>query len=169
MFRPAREAPPAPRARGERNAASTSKDPDPRDARGAWFHRLRIAIPVAAGLGLVSLFVVLLLKHSEVAGSPGREVNGGSLPIHTADSAAIPLGSPTDPTPPPPPAGEGLKRWNLEKLPPGWDPELARRIALYFSQMDVTDEDRDEKVNHMEEAREELRAFLAGLGPEAIP
>jgi len=71
--------------------------------------------------------------------------------------------------PPPRVLGEGLDRWEFENVPEGFDPALALRIAQFFKDMELPDVQDNAQLKRLMETREELRSFLATLGPEAIP
>lgn len=146
-------------------------------------NRLKIAIPFAVALTLAVLFVVLLLDQ---AARPGPEGSSGdnvaegqedAPPLGEASPTPEPdrtiLGSPTAQDPyrrPARPRSAGkFSRWNLGKLPRGWDPEIASRLHELLEALEYDHLSSGEVTTRVREAYEELREYLASLGPEAIP
>jgi HEAT repeat protein len=145
-------------------------------------NRLRVFVPLCLGLGLVGVFIYLIwdeVGRSEPAPivpppAPALSQPPAETPMPIAAVApGQPPGDPGDPLSfesPPRPPGEGLQRWNMDKLPEGWDPALAGQIADFFDKMDVsgfTEEDQ-EKLKDLQDVREEFRNFLKSLGPEDL-
>lgn len=138
-----------------------------------WISRLRVAIPLVVALSLTGAFFLLLgqqIRKKELAEaarhSPRPPADWSATPIPPEQ---YPKGTPTDLTPPALERHGGeFPRWNLEDLPEGWDPELARTIHEYFESMvvDLTD---PIQYNRLGELREELSEYLATLGPESVP
>lgn len=136
---------------------------------------IRALGPLAAGLALIALFAFFLWDHAggerplpQGTRPPGRPPPPLSTLV-SVEARTDPMFQQMERRKPGPPPGEGLERWNIEKMPEGWDPELAGRLARFFEDMDVTDPERGDKIENLDATREQLRAFLASLGPEAIP
>ncbi len=140
-------------------------------ARVGSVKRSRIVFPILAGAALVGVSIVLILS---VLKKPGQMEEAGSPP--TAPLAISPekpkwASSPVIEElsrPPPAPPGEGLDRWDFENPPEGFDPELAMKLAEFFKDMVLTDRQDAGQLERLLNAREELKKFLASLGPEAI-
>ena len=126
---------------------------------------------------LLTVFVILLVAQarstSEEEDLRAREL--AEAQARTAEQVfqePIPQGMPTEPQPyewkPAPRYSGQFSRWNLKELPEGWDPKLAEQIHSYFEAMEI-DPKNPQKTENLERLREELRDFLATLGPEALP
>ena len=140
--------------------------------------RLTVLGPVVIGVAILVGCFLLLWNESGQAHletpSPTTIPKPARIP---APGESIEHSRDGDPFRPPPsvekgpvsvPAGTGPKRWDLQRLPAGWNPELAARIASWFEAMDVSDHD-SEKLKKIEDVRDALEAFLKTLGPEALP
>ncbi len=135
-----------------------------------WF---RVGAPLAVGLGLIGLFVYLLFQFQEPeAPKPtgfddalglGRKAIKEKRLEKKAEETEVP------PRPAAPPSGTGLARWTIDRLPEGWSPEIAAKLAKLFEEMDVTDASDPTLADRVVKARAELQAYLDSLGPEAIP
>lgn len=82
-------------------------------------------------------------------------------------TVTIPLRSPTAEEQPKS-TGSGIRRWKIDPLPTGWDPELAAIIAQFAEAMD-TDGQNPEDLLKVEKARLLFIEELANLGPESLP
>lgn len=169
---------PGDRTRGARSRPSTFRDL-------AMNQQLRLGIPAAAALILLGVFVYLLSRQSGERAEPLAVPLPESTPPRPLDDEApksllAGSGVPTGPVdlPSATPSTErfhgrqdGLFRWNLTELPDGWDPRLAKSIHNHFETMDELEAAAraGESGVPLEKAREELREYLAGLGPEALP
>src|ERR1041385_424366 len=134
---------------------------------------LRVVAPLLAGVILLGVFIVLLIesKNSEApAPSALERAREDALRKIKEDQQAEKARRAVEVPPRPEwkPTGTGLARWSMRNAPEGWDSEVAERIAKLFEAMDVTPGD-PELADRISKAREELRAYLAGLGPEPIP
>jgi len=141
----------------------------PDHGSGVHSKRFRAAIPLAAGLILLGLFVYFLLT----IGGRDEEREDPSSPKSPFPKVVEPrIPDRIDPQPKGPPPEKGLDRWHFDREIVGWDPALASKIAAFFEAMDVPygPEGFDHaKLGTLEEKREGFAKFLASLGPEAIP
>ncbi len=152
----------------------TLRRPD-RDAAGGaggrWARRVVVALPLALGLSLIGLAIYLLFARLEPEKRPSPAATAAVTPAErpVIDPVTLPRGSPTDPSdrvrPPAPP---GLKRWVIEPLPEGWDPEIAAKIAAFFERIDF-DQTKPMAANGVGFAWDELHEYLATLGEDALP
>ncbi len=144
----------------------------PRDAARPWNRLLKVAVPLSMGIVFVLAFVFLL---SYVSDDPRPEVlapgSDAAATVKTvAPEPAVPLGDPTNPDPPelakPKNYGGEFPRWNLKKLPEGWDPNVAAALHSFFVSMEPEPHTPQPGIH---EIRQELTEYLASLGPEALP
>jgi hypothetical protein len=145
--------------------------------------RLSLGIPFGFALILLGVFAYLLRQQSvesseTVAGArqetppPARD----EAPKSALAGSDTPTGSVEEPSRAPSKKRfhgreDGLSRWNLSELPAGWDPELAKSIHNYFETMDEFEAATKAGASGepIEQARQDLRKYLASLGPEALP
>jgi len=141
-------------------------------------NRLKILAPLCFGLALVGVFVYLIwneVRHGDTSPVAPQPPVVGPAP-QAPKRADPPVRAPRDSNPlsfekTPRPPGQGLQRWNIDKLPEAWDPALAARLADFFDQMDVSAEFTEEdieKLKKLEDVRDKLREFLKSLGPESL-
>jgi HEAT repeat protein len=144
--------------------------------------RLKVLLPLLFACLLTGAFVVLLLRQiwqladepalGVAAAPPKEELPRPGLKV---PASRIPSDSPTVPQPYAPRerpyhAGSEFFRWNLADYPKGWDPALARKIHDFFEAMEIDFRDPDHKqLAELDKMRQELDAYLASLGPEAVP
>lgn len=145
-----------------------------------WSRRLQIAAPLAAGLVLIGTCVTLLVRHwsddrppasRAPAGAAAPRAGGAIDERFAVHPREVPRVSPTEMAAgvqPHDKAARGPKRWNIHPLPAGWDPELAAKLAALFGRVDFDPSDPD-TFSDAGKAMEELKAYLASLGPEALP
>ncbi len=142
---------------------------------------LRIAIPLSLAVVLSICFMILLRDRMEdsestvaepavVVEAPKKRIPGN--PKFAADS---PIGTVEEPEKTPPKRRfygrkDGLFRWNIQELPKGWDPTLAKSVHNYFELMDKLEAatKANDSGADLEKARQELRDMLAALGPDAL-
>lgn len=142
---------------------------DPEVKRSPRIPILRAGLPLAAACILAAVGVALLLRQVERSPTPGGPQAAPTKPYSTTPIERYPLGSPTDPSPPPLERHGGeFPRWNIRDFPEGWDPSVARTIHAYFEVMsiDLSDEGA---IDRLRRAREEFADYLSQLGPEAVP
>ncbi len=151
-----------------------SKFPPDNGGANRLFRRLQIALPIATGLALFGLLAFLLFHDWEEA-EPSRPQFVTRPPApensdiqHPATPGGHPIGTPEEPDIRPVAPGTGLKRWNIDPLPEGWDPELAKALAEIFEEIDYDVSSADAYMR-AGRAIERLDAFLAELGPDALP
>jgi HEAT repeat protein len=136
---------------------------------------LAIGMPLAVGLFLVGLFVVLLIRYrdpitTEKAAPPRKPATASHKGIQAPVNGIVAVDlEKIQKKPPPAPHGKGPERWSFERIPEGWDPVIAAEIARYFDAMGVLNPTEPEVIQALYEAREQIEKYLAGLGPEAIP
>lgn len=139
---------------------------------------LRIAVPfsLAAILTAVIAWMAFTEAQPEPADGPfsTREEKGpGSAPTRPLAKEEIPRSSPTAvrrrPVRKPARKPGGFSRWDLSNLPANWNGELAQSIHSYFEMLDVYEKGRTANAaSRLMKGREDLRNFLAGLGPESL-
>ena len=132
---------------------------------------LKVAVPLSMGIVFVAAFVFLFTfvgddpRPRETAEAPEKAPE-----TETVAAPEVPLGDPTNPNPPelekPKTYGGEFPRWNLEELPKGWDPAVAATLHAFFEAMEP---ERGVPQPGIHETRDELREYLASLGPEALP
>ena len=140
--------------------------------------KLRIAIPLSLAVVLMVTFVFLVLDslQNEAEQAPAQETTqelSDGVPQRPSARGKIPTGSPSDPRRRVKkrsiPAADGFSRWQLSKLPPNWDPELAKELHTYFELLDRYERGRSaNSAGLLMKKRDELREFLASLGPESL-
>ncbi len=139
--------------------------------------KIRIAIPLSLAAVLTVLFVFLVLSElqdPETGGAPAPEARqepSEGIPQRPVARGDVPTGPPSEPRRRVQkrrvPAADGFSRWHLPKLPPNWNAELAKDIHTYFELLDKYERGRSaNSAGLLMKKREELREFLAGLGPE---
>ena len=155
---------------------STPGPPSPTSSRKTMSQRLRLAIPLVCALALCILFVVFLVlqanrtDESSLA-TPPAAVAAAAVESDWDGYGKLPEGPPEAPDEAPRVSKrrgkDGLFRWNLSDYPEGWDAEIALSVHNYFETMM-----RLEKAApgpELDALREEFAAYLAGLGPDALP
>lgn len=145
---------------------------------GRWTsdRRLQAAVFLALAVVLLGAFAVLVVLKSRAGRGEllrpvpsSRSDGSGSVGSATRLSPSeFPYGDPSDSEPFEKKEklerfGGKFPRWNLRELPEGWDEATALRIHSLFESMDGED------LNNLGALRDELRDYLAQLGPEALP
>ena len=140
--------------------------------------KIRIAIPLSLAAVLTVLFVFLVLSElqdpaTEEPGPEARQEPAEGVPQRPVARGDIPTGPPSEPRRRVQkrrvPAADGFSRWHLPKLPPNWNAELAKDLHTYFELLDKYERGRSaNSAALLMKKREELREFLAGLGPESL-
>ena len=138
----------------------------------SWADHLKFALPLLVAAALTTVFVVLLVRTEGSA--PTNDRPAATTTASTLDAVPAKLTTPQhspgeEPTTTPkeaPDFGGRYPRWNIKEFPKGWDPELADTIHAYFQAMQF---DAREPRYGVQQTRQELRDFLASLGPEALP
>ena len=137
---------------------------------------LRIAVPFSLAAILTAVIIWMALNDGRQ--EPAEETLSEKVKESTASQSQ--LAENTAPRKPPtaPPrrpvrkrgkTSDGFSRWDLSNLPPNWNAELARAIHSYFEKLDIYEKGRSANAaSQLMKAREELREFLAGLGPESL-
>ncbi len=133
--------------------------------------RLRIAIPLVLAAVLSALFVVMLMRQVDRADHEQPLTPKAPVAVAHGKDRTIPVGPVEAPRTAPKVVrharDDGLHRWGLSEYPDGWDPEIAASIHAYFEKM--ADLEKNRRGLPLDDLREEVRNFLAGLGPEALP
>lgn len=155
-----------------KNAAKSPERLEP----GDWARWIRVGIPLLAGIVLLAVSAILMVRLQGDAGKVDSPAAGGTLqefirknvieepPVPQAKGPEL-----IEQRPAPRPPGEGLKRWSLDHIPEEWNEELALKIAGFFDAMFAAVQSDGDQGPRLEELREALAAYLASLGPEAIP
>jgi len=132
---------------------------------------LKVALPLACALILVGVFVFSLLTLSREA---QRRVVKPTAPPHAAAPktrlrpAPLPAPDPLEQPEPQQRYSGDFPRWNLEELPEGWDPDIAKDLHAFFEGMEIGKDEAD-RLPEVMRLREELQEYLRQLGPDAIP
>jgi HEAT repeat protein len=156
--------------------------------------RSRAALALLASVVLVAVAVAILVRLANVekgsrgddgsnkagtlgtvseSGAEGNAQTAALSKIATQLDIEIPAGDPSavDPWAPRPLERFPGKfsRWNLENVPGAWDDAVAERLHGYFDDLHFEQMDSGEVQVRVQRARENLRKYLASLGPEALP
>ncbi len=137
---------------------------------------LRIAVPFSLAAILTSVIIWMALNDGQQ--EPAEETLSAKVKESTASQSQLAENAAPRKPPTAPPrrpvrkrgkTSDGFSRWDLSNLPPNWNAELASKIHSYFEKLDVYEKGRSANAaSQLMKAREELREFLAGLGPESL-
>ncbi len=137
---------------------------------------MKISLRVAAPLALAALLTITFGYLLVIAGRSDDEAPSPTVadpqPTPETEPAQfdVPQNSPTEPVRY---SEQRLKRyggryprWNITEFPAGWDHDLATDLHTFFESM-VLDQ-TDPKLG-IQKIRQDLRDYLASLGPDALP
>ena len=136
---------------------------------------LRIAVPFSLAAILTAVIIWMALNDGRQ--EPAKETLSAKVKESTASQSqlaenAAPRKPPTAVRRPVRKRGkksDGFSRWDLSNLPANWNAELAKTIHSYFEKLDVYEKGHTANAaGQLMKARDELRDFLAGLGPESL-
>ena len=137
---------------------------------------LRIAVPFSLAAILTAVLIWMALNDGPQG--PAEPTLSAKVEEPTASQAQLakkaarrkpPTAAPRLPVRKRSQESDGFSRWDLSKLPPNWNAELAKTIHSYFEKLDAYEKGRSANAaSQLMKAREELRDFLAGLGPESL-
>lgn len=136
-----------------------------------------VGLPLALAIVLTGTFLYLLVQQagkSRDSAAPSLEQALGKLKDGDAsERPPVPYGSPTNRRPFERPKeldtryGGKFPRWDLKDFPEGWNDAVAQALHSYFEELQY-DPDKPVDFARIEKAREELKDYLAQLGPEAL-
>ncbi len=137
---------------------------------------LRIAVPFSLAAFLTAVLIWMALNdgqqgpaESTLSAKVEESTSSQAQPTERVARRKPPTAGPQPPVRKRSQKSDGFSRWNLSKLPPNWNVELAKKIHSYFEKLDVYERGRTANAaTQLMKAREELREFLASLGPESL-